>query len=228
MRLRKAIMIAAAGVVVAGGLAVAPLTFAAEAPGNGCADVEIIGARASTERPGFGVLLGPLARNLTQNLDATVKSTAVDYPATLGNYNNSVRQGVADMAAKLKATAAQCADTKFVLMGYSQGAQVTGDVLAGARGGQPAVPAAVSDRVAAVVLFGDPTFTSGESFNVAQGNRSGVFARGRGELDAFADRTQSFCNRNDTFCQSGSSLAAHLNYNGSLDEAEDFVASQLG
>lgn len=228
MRLRKAIMIAAAGVVVAGGLAVAPLTFAAEAPGNGCADVEIIGARGSTERPGFGARLEPLAQNLTQDLDVTVTSTPVDYPATLRNYNNSVRQGVADMADKVEATAAQCADTTFVLMGYSQGAQVTGDLLAGAGGGQPSLPTAVSDRVAVVVLLGDPTFTAGEPFNVTQGNRSGVFAREPGELDAFADRTQSFCNRNDTFCQSGSSLAAHLNYDGSLDEAADFVASKVG
>lgn len=228
MRLRKALTIAAAGIVVATGLVVAPLTFAAEAPGNGCADVEIIGARASTERPGLGVLLGPLARTLTQELPQTVRSTAVDYPATLGNYQNSVRQGVRDLTAKMEQTAAACAGTRFVLMGYSQGANVVGDALAGRRGAGATVDAELGDRVAAIVLFGDPTFTAGEPFNVGQGNRSGIFARGGGALDTFADRTQSFCNRNDRFCQGGSSLAAHLNYNGSLDEAAAFVAGKVG
>jgi hypothetical protein len=118
-------------------------------------------------------------------------------------------------------------------MGYSQGANVVGDALAGrsvrARAaGRPAIPAALSGRVAAVLLFGDPTFTAGEDFNVGDGTRNGVFPRGAGGLDAFADRTQSFCNRNDRFCQGGTSLAAHLDYNKFLDDATEFVAAQLG
>jgi hypothetical protein len=222
-------MIAAAGVVVAGGLAVAPFSFAAQAPGNGCADVEIIGARASTERPGLGVLVGPLAQRVTGATSQTVKSTAVDYPATLGNYNNSVKAGVADMAKKIQATASSCPDTKIVLAGYSQGAQVVGDTIAGAgRNGRPAVNAAAIDKVAAITLFGDPTFTAGEPFNAANRNRNGVFTRGKGKLDAVADVTQSFCNTGDTFCQGGQNLAAHLNYNGSLSAAQQFITGKTG
>jgi Cutinase len=229
MRARKALMIAAAGVVVAGGLAVAPFSFAAQAPGDGCADVEIIGARASTERAGLGVLIGPLAQRVTRGTARTVRSTAVEYPATLGNYQNSVRQGVADMAEKIEATVASCPDTKIVLAGYSQGAQVVGDTIAGAgRRGRPAVDAAAIDQVAAIALFGDPTFTAGEPFNAANRNRNGVFPRGRGKLDAVADRTRSFCNTGDTFCQGGQNLAAHLNYNGSLNAAEQFIVGKIG
>ena len=229
MRARKALMIAAGGVVMAGGLAVAPLTYAAQAPGNGCADVEIIGARASTERPGLGVLIGPLAQRVTRASSQTVRSTAVDYPASLANYQNSVRQGVADLAEKIEATASSCPDTAIVLAGYSQGAQVIGDAIAGSgRLGRPAVDAAALDRVAAVALFGDPTFTAGEPFNAENRNRNGVFARGRGALDAVADRTRSFCNQGDRFCQGGASLAAHLNYNGSLTAAQQFVVDEIG
>jgi len=229
MRARKAFMIAASGVVVAGGLAVAPLTFAAQAPGTGCADVEIIGARASTERPGLGVLIGPLAQRVTRATSLTVRSTAVDYPATLGNYQNSVRQGVADLAEKIEATVASCPATKIVLAGYSQGAQVVGDTIAGSgRRGQPAVDEAAIGRVAAITLFGDPTFTAGEPFNAANRNRNGVFPRGRGALDAVADRTRSFCNTDDRFCQGGRSLAAHLNYNGSLTAAQQFIVGEVG
>ncbi|GAA3351969.1 cutinase Cut4 [Amorphoplanes nipponensis] len=232
MRLRTILTIAATGIVGAAGLLVAPLTFAAQAPGNACPDVEVIGARGTTERPGLGVLLTPLAQRLTRDLPQTVRSTAVDYPASF-NYTASVRQGVTSLAADVRQTAAACANTKFVLAGYSQGANVVGDALVGSsvRGraaGQPAIPAALSRRVVAVLLFGDPTFTAGEDFNVGDGTRSGVFPRGAGRLDAFADRTQSFCNRNDRFCQGGTSLAAHLDYAKFLDDATEFVAGRLG
>ena len=159
MRTRTALTIGAAGLALAAGLAVAPLTFAAQAPPNACPDVEIIGARASTERPGLGVLLTPLAQQLTRDLPQTVRTTAVDYPATLNNYQASVRQGVAALAGDLQATAGECADTRFVLMGYSQGANVVGDALAGRGRAAPAVPDGIAGRVAAIVLFGDPTFT---------------------------------------------------------------------
>jgi hypothetical protein len=81
--------------------------------------------------------------------------------------------------------------------------------------------------VAAVLLFGDPTFTAGESFNVTDGAKSGILARGDGRLDAVADRTQSFCNRNDRFCQGGTSLAAHLDYAKFFGDATDFVEGRL-
>jgi pimeloyl-ACP methyl ester carboxylesterase len=223
MRIRKVLMVATAGVVGAAGLAVAPLTFAAQAPGNACADVEVIGARGTTERPGLGIVLTPLAQQLTRELAQTVRTTAVDYPANF-NYTASVRQGVTALAGDLQATAARCDNTKFVLMGYSQGADVVGDALVS----RSAVPAALGDRVAAVLLFGDPTFTAGEPFDAGDGNRSGVFPRGKGKLDTFANRTQSFCNRNDRFCQGGTSLAAHLDYAKFADDATSFVARQLG
>jgi hypothetical protein len=90
------------------------------------------------------------------------------------------------------------------------------------------VPAALAGRVAAVLMFGDPTFTAGESFNVTDGNRSGIFARGDGRLDPFAGRTRSFCNRNDRFCQGGTSLAAHLDYAKFFGDALNFTRKQLG
>jgi hypothetical protein len=232
MRMRTALTIGAMTVVGISGLVVAPLTFAAQAPGNACPDVEIIGARGTTERPGLGVVLGPLAQQLTRGLTQRVRTTAVDYPASF-NYQASVRQGVSALAADVKRTAAACSRTRFILMGYSQGANVVGDALAGRSTGRraapapAAVPAALSDRVAAVLLFGDPTFTAGESFNVTDGAKSGILARGDGRLDAVAARTQSFCNRNDRFCQGGTSLAAHLDYAKFFGDALDFTRDRL-
>ncbi|UQU61396.1 cutinase family protein [Couchioplanes caeruleus] len=232
MRLRTVLTIVAAGAVGVAGLVVAPLTFAAQAPGNACPDVEIIGARGTTERPGLGVVLTPLAQQITRAVPQTVRTTALDYPATF-NYTASVQQGVTALAADVRRTAAACRNTRFVLMGYSQGANVVGDALAGrsVRGraaGQPAIPANLASRVAAVLLFGDPTFTAGEDFNITDGTRNGILSRGAGRLDAFAGRTQSFCNRNDRFCQGGTSLAAHLDYAKFRAGATGFVADRVG
>jgi hypothetical protein len=227
MRIRTVVVIAASVVTVGTGLAFAPLGFAAQAPGSGCPDVEIIGARATTERPGLGVLLTPLAQQITKALPETVRSTAVDYPASF-NYQPSVAQGVQSLTADLQKTAAACAGTRFILMGYSQGANVVGDALAGRGRGAPAISAALAKRVDAVLLFGDPTFTAGEPFNITDGNRSGVFTRGKGKLSAVAGRTESFCNANDEFCQGGTSLAAHLNYTKDLTKATDFAKKQVG
>jgi pimeloyl-ACP methyl ester carboxylesterase len=226
MRLRTVLAVTASAAAVAAGMVLAPLTFAAQAPGGSCPDLEIIGARATTERPGLGVLLTPLAQQITKALPQTVRSTAVDYPASF-NYQPSVAQGVSSLAADLQRTASACAKTRFILMGYSQGANVVGDALAGRGRSAPAVPKQLAGRVDAVVLFGDPTFTAGEPFNVTDGNRSGVFTRGAGKLDAFAARTQSFCNRNDEFCQGGTSLAAHLDYNKFLGQATTFVTKKV-
>jgi hypothetical protein len=233
MRARKALMMAAAGVVVAGGLAVAPFSFAAQAPGNGCADVELIGVRASTERPGVGATTTLVSQQLTRASKQTVKTTAVDYPATLGNYQNSVRQGVTALAKDIQNTASTCPGTKIALSGHSQGAQVIGDALLGsARGfgnGGPAVDQAAASKVVAITLFGDPTFTPKDPIDVNQNLRGrGTFSRGAGKTGPIADIAKSFCNNGDTFCQSGANLAAHLNYRNSVGDATDFIVQQVG
>lgn len=72
-----------------------------------------------------------------------------------------------------------CPDSQIVLMGYSQGAQVTADFLCGrSSSGFPATPAyaaSVADSVSAVVLMGDPSFVKGESWD--RGNASNVSVR---------------------------------------------------
>ncbi|MEU5550227.1 cutinase family protein [Micromonospora sp. NPDC047793] len=227
-RRTRLLALVAVGVVALAGLAIAPMTFAAEAPRNTCPDLEVIGARGTTERPGLGIVLTPLARQITRDLPQTVRTTPLDYPAS-GNYIASVRQGVTEVQRVMTATAAQCPGTRFVLMGYSQGADVMGDALAGTGsrlGGRTGLPADLATRVSSVLLFGDPSFTAGEPFNVTAGRRSGIFPRGAGRLNGFADRIQSYCNANDRFCQGGFSFAAHVNYQGFHPQATRFAAAR--
>src|SRR5580693_8998045 len=98
-----------------------------------CAAVHIIVARASTEAQGDGVI-GALATLIQGDVNATVSQEAVVYPATLTNYASSVGKGDSAMAADIENAVSACPNEKIVLLGYSQGAQVVGDVLAGGGG----------------------------------------------------------------------------------------------
>jgi hypothetical protein len=67
------------------------------------------------------------------------------------DYGKSVREGVLELTAYLDDRAQQCPDTRFVLAGFSQGAQVTGTVYS-----DPDLDDRLRDRIEFTALFGDP------------------------------------------------------------------------
>lgn len=69
-------------------------------------------------------------------------------------YGESHRIGLQRTTAHLKATAAQCPGTRFLLVGFSQGANIIGDAAALASSG--AIPGVSADSIAAVTLIADP------------------------------------------------------------------------
>lgn len=209
----------AAGLVVTG-VVVAPQAFGGT-QAAGCADVQIIATRASTERPGAGII-GTLVTAVESASKRSISTATTDYPATLSNYAASESKGVAALKQLAEAAVRQCPAQQLVLMGYSQGAQVTGDVLAGGT--------AAAKNVAAVILMGDPAFVPGKSFNAGTSTRAGVFPRRAARsLDAFAARIQSYCDTGDNFCAGGTSLAVHLGYTRKYNgAAEKFVLAKIG
>ncbi|WP_189334239.1 cutinase family protein [Actinoplanes ianthinogenes] len=228
----------AVAAVTVGALVVVQNSFAATIPGTraaaGCPDVRIIVTRASTEAPGTGII-GSLATAVTRASKQTVTTEATDYPALLNPYPPSVAAGTRALTRQLTDAATGCPDAKIVLMGYSQGAHVIGDVLAGTGRvngftRSDAIGENVADRVVAVVLMGDPRFVPGKPFNAGTSRTQGLFPRGAdAALDAFADRTQSFCDTGDTFCASGRSVAVHLSYTRKYNRAASaFVLSKIG
>jgi acetylxylan esterase len=107
-----------------------PGAGAVTAPSSGCAAVNIITARASTEAPGEGIT-GSLVTQIVDSSTQTVSREAVSYPATLTNYASSESQGVTDAEQELTTAVQNCPNQKQVLLGYSQGAEVVMDVIAG-------------------------------------------------------------------------------------------------
>ncbi|WP_203830284.1 cutinase family protein [Actinoplanes palleronii] len=230
----------AVAAVTVGALLVVQNSFAATIPSRakataaGCPAVQIFVTRASTEAPGTGII-GSLATAVTRGSTQKIAVEATDYPALLNPYQPSVAAGTRALTEQLTGEVAACPGTKIVMMGYSQGAHVIGDVLAGTGRAAgftrfAAVSTAITDHVAAVVLMGDPRFVPGKSFNAGTSRTKGLFARGAANsLDAFAARTRSFCDTGDTFCASGASIAVHLSYTRKYNAvASKFVLSQIG
>ena len=102
----------------------------------------------------------------------TVSTYTVKYPASLGRfsalgsagnglegteaatYGESVRYGRDVATLEMETVARHCPGTRFILIGYSQGAHLIGDAAAEAAAGR--VRGVGADDIAAVLLFADP------------------------------------------------------------------------
>jgi acetylxylan esterase len=105
---------------------------------------------------------------------------AIDYPAVLSPYGSSSYNGTLELTKRLKNYVDTCSKAKVVLMGYSQGAHVVGDVLCGGGANpnlgpdSPPIDAKYADKVEAVVQMGDPRFMLKKSFDVGTAMQGGV------------------------------------------------------
>lgn len=165
-----------------------------------CDQIHYIIARGTTE--GYPGSLGSLVDILLAKFPNSDYEDII-YPATQETITDSYWQGLANGTQQIKSYADKCPDSKIVLMGYSQGALVVGDLLAGAGNnselgnlttppyinfatyGQRGkwdnvrpfqVPSLRPGVVNAVLLYGDPRHMPNQSFN--HGNVSAQDARG--------------------------------------------------
>lgn len=203
--------------------------LAAAADDSSCSDVEVVFARGTFEAPGVGATGQAFVDALDARLAGkTVDTYGVNYPASLDF--QAATTGIADAANKIEAIAANCANTKIVLGGYSQGAAVAGytttdTVPAGFAlpdGVSGTLPPAVASHVAAVVLFGTP---SDGILNLVPGDAPPITI---GHL--FASKTLELCNPGDPICfPGGTDRSAHSAYktNGAADQAADYTVSAL-
>ncbi|MGI5452244.1 cutinase family protein [Streptomyces sp. CA-249302] len=183
-----------------------------------CSDIDVVAARGTFEPGTLGAIVGdPVYSALQQKLTGrNLSSYKVNYPADLSL--TSAAQGNSDLVNHVNSQAAACPNQRFILVGYSQGANVVDNSIGissdGAVVGSPIVatiPDALAPRVAAVLLFGNP-----------------IRALGKSVTGAYQSRTIDFCAQGDPICENGGDdVLAHLSYTSDAGAAADFAATKV-
>ncbi|CAK5262526.1 unnamed protein product [Mycena citricolor] len=172
-----------------------------------CADVMVVFARGTTEVAPIGSVVGPpLQSALTSALGAAGKSLSfagVNYPANVqGFLAGGDPQGSQAMANDLTNAANSCPKASLVTVGYSQGGQLV-------HNSAKLVSPAVSSRVKAAVIFGDPD-------------------NGAPVAGVSAANTNVVCHAGDDICAHGALiLLPHLTYGLDAKSAAAFIASKV-
>ncbi|KAM0268085.1 hypothetical protein ACHAQH_010049 [Verticillium albo-atrum] len=175
--------------------------------GTACRRVTLIYARGTTQAGNVGdaAAVGPVFFNaLAQQIGAAnLAVQGVTYAANVFGFlaggDAAGSRTVAELAAR---AVTQCPDTKIVLSGYSQGAQLVHNAA-----GQ--LSAAVTARITAVLTFGDP-------------KRDQAF----GTIPA--SRTRVICRSGDNICDGGIIVtSAHSQYQQDAPAAATWVAARV-
>ncbi|WP_037677453.1 cutinase family protein [Streptomyces griseus] len=206
-----------AALSLVGGAGLAGLSAPA-ASAAACSDIDVVAARGTFEPGTLGFIVGdPVYSALQKKLTGrSLSSYKVNYPADLSL--TSAAQGNSDLVNHVKSQAAACPNQRFLLVGYSQGANVVDNSIgissAGAVVGSPIVatiPAALEPKVAAVLLFGNP-----------------IRALGKSVTGTYQSRTFDTCAKGDPICENGGGdVGAHLSYRDDADAAAAFAAGKV-
>jgi acetylxylan esterase len=237
MRPRVTVCAVAAAVCFSAAAATACTTAGTVAPrASGCAAVNLIVARGSTEAAGEGITQR-LAAQIVNSSKQTVSQEAVVYPATLTNYVSSESRGVSDAELELTTAVHKCPSQKEVLLGYSQGAEVSMDVITGnseISGTVSPVNTAISRHIVAIANFGDPGHVAGEPWELGTATLPGMIPRGSAQVALLAafggsSKIAAWCDSNDPYCASGNKVIVHLTYlDRYQDAAANFVLGKIG
>ncbi len=182
--------------------------------GESCPSVELVGVRGSRENAADTNLTDSTILATLHTIGSRVKDfhqTAIDYPAVPVNiadtnyppdYVTSIDTGEQALTEFVGDFSAGCSNAKIVVVGYSQGAHVVGDVV-------EQLTAPNRKTIAAVVLLGDPKFNPKQTL-VDRGDfepgRSGIFQLvvPKSELrqvpSDFVDGVHSYCAAGDPVC----------------------------
>lgn len=216
-RIASLLPVRVVGAMAAAGLTAAGLMVggAPAAHALDCADIDVVVARGTNEPGWFGAAVGDrLVEMLHDVAPGSVTAHRVAYPADLLDVN-SVGTGSLDLVTHVVDYAAACPATRFVLVGYSQGAVVVhaalGTGITDAIPGTTRLPAETSGAIAVVLLFGDPLRLIGQELP-----------------DPYRERLGSWCAPADPVCElGGGNPAAHVAYTTALTEAVWFTAARL-
>lgn len=192
-----------------------------------CADVHIILAKGNNEPyPGRQ---SKLVTGICKGMSSCDYEDVQWQNMASDEYCGSVTQGTTNALKQINNYAKRCPNSKLVLSGFSQGAQVIGDVITGAGGTlvqgcvEPDLPNLDSTgnagrQIAVILTFGDPRHTPYQPYDYVGASGAlkwGVFPRNTKQLSngmKYAGVWRDYCNGEDTLCASGNDLTEHLNY----------------
>jgi cutinase len=198
------------------------MSSAASADTQPCAGLQILYTRGTGETANpYGAILGnTLVTDLQQDVPGT-SAYEVNYPASIAE-PSSEEAGNTDLVNHVTAQAAACPSEKFVLAGYSQGANVVADSLgvdtSRAIVGGPSVaqiPTGLAPKVVALLQFGPPYNQAGLSIP-----------------SPYSTVTDQFCTSGDLFCSNNPNLffgiLIHLtSYQADLSSAAAYAANNF-
>ncbi|KAF5978928.1 acetylxylan esterase [Fusarium bulbicola] len=207
-----------------------------------CKDVHIFLAKGNNEPyPGRQ---GKLAGAICSGLKSCDYEDIQFQNALQDPFCDSVTEGVKNGIKQITAYNKKCPDSKLVVSGYSQGAQVVGDILGGGGGVffqncvepdlQGLNPKTLpGSKIVAAMVFGDTRHTKDQPYNVLSGaGKDGLFPRPAGmlkNLASYGDVFRNYCVETDPICAQGDEVETHLNYfDVFTDDVADWVKERVG
>lgn len=177
---------------------------------------------------------GKLAGAICYGLDSCDYEDILFYNAEDSDYCAAVTEGDTNGLAQMTAYAERCPDSRLVLSGYSQGANVAGDILGGGGGvfGNSTVNCTVGtnpgldpttspgNKLAVALLFGDNRHVAGQPYNVLSGASISAnnprFPDSLANMNRFSAILRSYCDETDPVCAAAGPgpfiIENHLNY----------------
>lgn len=225
-------------------LATVPAVLAQSTGSGSCSDVHLIIARGWNENyPGRqGALTSAVCADLP-GMSCDYEDVAYDAYST--DYCPSVAAGQRLALQKIDEYVAKCPNSAIVLSGYSEGATVIGNVLAGESSdprcpdtgfsGMTRTAAGASCNIAAVTLWGNPRHTANQPYNALTGGAGQATetrdAGGLARLNFYTPRLQDYCSVDDLVCAPGlgaNTVEAHTNYfDYATSQAAQYIASAV-
>lgn len=215
------------------------LTTAPAVAAANCPAVEAIAVPGTTQTtpnadPAKPVgVLGSILEPLKARAKLTISTYYTPYPATIiggtdgGGYRASKTAGIDSTNARIKQVAARCPKTTFMLSGYSQGADIAGDIASAIGRGVGAIPA---QRLIAVALVADPSQSPVGQPTIGLKKPgmgfAGVRKDGFGALTA-RNGILSLCDPRDYYCNlpQGDTVMRFIGHLGSHLDAADPAGS---
>ncbi|KAL7651649.1 hypothetical protein ACMYSQ_008987 [Aspergillus niger] len=196
-----------------------------------CADIHFMLARGTTEDyPGTTYSMAEL---VAENTTLSTNYENIIYPAVSETESDSYFIGRAGVGSQVNRYAADCPNSRIVLISYSQGAMIVGDALAGGGGDstlgnatQPLVSEDVSKHIAANVYYGNPRHAPYQPYNMGNNtwNVTGKYPRLDYQINYLHDRyrhvTADWCNDGDGVCspsEGADALSLHMAYANDYD-----------